>query len=159
MGSNTSMIKHFTATVYIIHESRVLLLKHPKIHKWVPPGGHIEVNETPVEAVLREAFEETGLAIELIRDEHLWVDYSNAASFERPFMCLLENIPEHNSQPAHQHMDLIYLAKPIGGELKTENNVPLRWFTLDEVLALESEVEIFQETKEAILKINAPAYK
>ena len=31
---------------------------------WVPPGGHIELNETLLEAGLRELREETGLKLD-----------------------------------------------------------------------------------------------
>ena len=36
-----------------------------KVKAWLPPGGHIENNETPVEAVKRETFEEAGIHIKL----------------------------------------------------------------------------------------------
>ena len=140
------MEKHFTATVYIIENEKVLLLLHPKHRKWLPPGGHIEPNETPPECACREAFEETGLAIEIIPQENLWVEDWNATSFCRPYLCLLENMPAHGTHPAHQHMDLIYLAKPIGGYLLEG----VKWFSLSEVKALKDDVDIFAETKNTI---------
>ncbi len=42
------------------------LIFHRKLKKWLPPGGHIDPNEMPSETAIREAFEETGLEIELI---------------------------------------------------------------------------------------------
>ncbi len=36
------------------------------INKWLPVGGHIEQNETPDEALLREIKEETNLDVELL---------------------------------------------------------------------------------------------
>jgi ADP-ribose pyrophosphatase YjhB (NUDIX family) len=149
------MEKQFTATVYILEEDKVLLLFHPKIKKWVPAGGHIEPNELPSECAIREALEETGLHIELIKDEHLWVDRWNAKSIERPWLCLLENIPPHNSQPAHQHIDFVYLARRIGGSIEEEHQKQnaIRWFTYDEVLALKPDEEIFLETQETVGKI------
>ncbi len=143
--------RHFTATVYILQDQEVLLLFHPKLQKWLPPGGHIEVNETPSECARRETQEETGLEIEFIKEEHLWLNYANAYSTERPFMCLIENIPAHRDQPPHQHIDFIYLARPIGGTLLTHEQ--LRWFSLPKIELLESEVEIFAETKETINKL------
>lgn len=120
---------------------------HPKLKKWLPPGGHVEENETPIEAAHREVKEETGLSIILISDEHVWVNQWNAKSFERPFMCLLEEIPPHGKQPAHQHIDLIYLATPQEGSLPDQ---PVRWFTAEEVASLKSDMEIFAETQEVI---------
>ncbi len=146
------MERQFTATLYIVQEMQTLLLLHPKLHKWLPPGGHLEPNETPPEGALREAREETGLEIELINEEHVWVNCWNAASFERPFLCLLENIPPHNGYPPHQHVDFIYLGKPIGGSL-TPEKAELRWFTLEEALALKTDEEIFDETQQTLRSI------
>ena len=53
--------RHFTATGFVVHRGRVALHWHPKVKAWLPPGGHIEANEDPVQAVLREIEEETGL--------------------------------------------------------------------------------------------------
>ncbi len=145
--------KHFTATAYIVQEGKVLLIPHPKLNKWLPPGGHVEPNETPPECACREAFEETGLKIQIIPQENLWIEAWNAASFERPYLCLLENIPAHGDKPAHQHMDFIYLAKPADGSITQDAKWGARWFSLEEVEALVDDDEIFGETKKAIRHI------
>lgn len=149
------MERQFTATAYIIQENRVLLVFHKKLKKWLPPGGHLDPNELPPEAAKREAREETGVEIEIIPQENLWINRWNANSFERPFMCLLEEIPEHNGHPAHQHVDFIYLAKPIGG--KHEHNMlevdGMHWFTIEEIEKLKDDVDIFLETKMTLRKI------
>ena len=142
------MEKHFTATAYIISSGKVLLLFHNKIQKWLPPGGHLERNETPPMAARREVLEETGLEIEWISQENLWIDRWNAKSLERPYLCLLENIPAHGNTPEHQHIDFIYIAKPIGGALLSDPLI--RWFSLEEVLSLKPDEEIFLETQETI---------
>src|SRR5579872_3889624 len=129
------MERHFTATVYILHRGKLLLHRHPKLGKWLPPGGHVEANETPPEAARREAYEETGLEIEFIEQENLKIDAYNAISFERPFLCLLENIPAYKDKPAHQHMDMIYLAKP-----KTSEYVPIngfKWYSYEDLKDLD----------------------
>ena len=142
------MKRHFTATTYIISSNKILLLFHPKIKKWLPPGGHLEANETPPEGAKREVLEETGLEIQWILQENLWIDRWNAKSIERPYLCLLENIPAHGNTPEHQHIDFIYVAKPIGGTLIQTHEI--RWFNLEEVLALTSDLEIFLETQKTI---------
>ncbi len=142
------MEKHFTATAYIISGDQILLLFHPKLNKWLPPGGHLEENETPSEGARREVLEETGLEVEWILQENLWIDRWNAKSIERPYLCLLENIPAHGSKPEHQHIDFIYLSKPTGGTLIRDPLI--RWFSLEEVLALKPDEEIFIETQETI---------
>jgi 8-oxo-dGTP pyrophosphatase MutT (NUDIX family) len=148
------MQKHFVTSVYILEDNRVLLLMHPKLKKWLPPGGHVEENETPIEAALREVEEETGLLVELFSDEHVWIEKWNANSFHRPFLCLIEEIPPYKDQAAHQHIDLIYLARPLpNSQIKPTPDHPLRWFTFDEVRSLRSDEEIFAETQEVIQTI------
>lgn len=140
------MEKHFTATAYIIDQGKVLLLMHPKLKKWLPPGGHIEANETPPDCAKREALEETGLEIELILQENLWLNFWNASSIARPYLCLLENIPAHGDKTAHQHIDMIYLASPVRGSLLEG----AQWFSLEEVEQMTDDDEIFAETKRTI---------
>jgi ADP-ribose pyrophosphatase YjhB (NUDIX family) len=149
------MEAHFTATVYIIEDHSTLFIYHKKLRKWLPPGGHLHPNETPSEGALREAKEETGLEIELINQENVWIERWNAKSIPRPYMCLLEEIPAFGEQSAHRHIDMIYLAKPSGGceTLNRDETEGLRWFTLEEMEELESDVEIFEETKETVRQI------
>ncbi len=128
------MEKQFTATVYIFNDRKVLLHHHAKLGKWLPPGGHVELNETPPDAARREVMEETGLEIEFIEQENLKISAYNGTSFERPYLCLLENIPAYKDKPAHQHMDMIYLAKPVG--MKEDLN-GFRWFSYEELQGLE----------------------
>ena len=142
------MERQFTATVYIIENEKVLLIYHKKLKKWLPPGGHIDPNETPSEAAIREAREETGLTIELIKQENIWIDRWNAKSIERPYLCLLEEIPAHGSHAAHQHIDMIFIGRPVDGEI-VENQIEtdgIRWFSLHEVEQLHYDVDIFTET-------------
>lgn len=149
------MERQFTATVYIIDQERVLLILHRKLNKWLPPGGHLDPNETPAEGARREAREETGLEIEFIRQENVWIERWNARSFERPYLCLIEEIPPHKDVAAHQHIDFIYLGRPVGGVEKQNSDETdgMRWFTLDEIEALKADEEIFVETQETIRSI------
>jgi ADP-ribose pyrophosphatase YjhB (NUDIX family) len=151
------MERQFTATVYIIEQQRTLLILHRKLNKWLPPGGHLDPNETPPEGARREAREETGVEIEFITQENIWIDRWNAKSFERPYLCLIEEIPSFNGAPAHQHIDFIYLAKPVGGiEAQNIREVAgMRWFTMEEIEALKPDEEIFAETQETLRSIFA----
>ena len=137
--------RHFTATVYIFHEEKVLLHFHEKLGRWLPPGGHLELGETPPEAARREVLEETGLEIAFIEEEHLKISTPNARSFERPFLCLLEQIPAYKDQPPHEHMDFIYLAKPLHMKEVFEG---FRWFQIEELEPLN----LFPDTLELLKK-------
>lgn len=142
------MKREFTATTYIFHNGEVLLIHHKKFNKWLPPGGHVEENETPPEAAKREALEETGLEIEFITQENLWLNFWNANSIERPYLCLLEEIPSYKDKPAHQHIDMIFLGRPSGGNLIESSD--LRWFKQEEIREMKADVDIFQETQKVI---------
>ena len=146
------MEKQFTATVYIIDNEKVLLIFHRKLQKWLPPGGHMDCDETPPQTAKREALEETGLEIEFIQQENIWIDHWNAQSFERPYLCLLENIPAFGEMPAHQHIDFVYLAYPVGGQIvqNLDETLGIRWFTWDEIAALSADEDIFADTQQTL---------
>lgn len=146
------MERQFVASVYVFSNQRVLLIYHRKLQKWLPAGGHLDPNELPSEAAIRETLEETGLEVELLSDEHVWVNCWNAKSIPRPFLCLLEEIPAFGDQPAHQHIDNIYIAHAIGGheQINYHETQGLRWFTLEEVETLKDDLEIFDETKQVV---------
>lgn len=129
-------------------QGKFLLLFHRKHQKWLPPGGHLEKDETPPEAARREVFEETGLRIEFLRQENIWIDEWNANSIERPFSVLLERLAASEYGPAHEHIDFIYIARPIGGTL-TDG----KWFTLEEVQSLVPDKEVFRDTLQMVERL------
>ena len=55
--------RHFVATCYVVDDGATLLHEHEKLGMWLPPGGHVDRDELPHEAALRETYEETGLAL------------------------------------------------------------------------------------------------
>jgi len=99
--------RHFTVAVFVVWKGKVLLHQHRKLGMWLPPGGHIERDELPDEAAVREVFEETGVEVELVGERREDVD--DPVQLHRPAGVQLENIG-----PGHQHIDLIYFARPRG---------------------------------------------
>ena len=93
--------------VFVVWEGKVLLHHHRKLGMWLPPGGHIEKNELPDAAAVREVLEETGLDVELVGERR--EDVEDPVQLHRPAGVQLENIG-----PGHQHIDLIYFATPTG---------------------------------------------
>ena len=131
MNQATTMTRDFTATTFVVHGTRTLLLFHRKLHKWFPPGGHIEPHELPDVAAIREVREETGLEVQLLSVGSL---LGNVAVLPQPHCILLETIA-----PNHQHIDLIYFAHVIGGELKPSEREAhaARWLSWEELAAPE----------------------
>ena len=114
------MKKHFTVAVYIVHRDKILLHFHKKLKMWLPPGGHIERNELPDEAAVREVKEETGLDVRLVGRK--LKNFKGVRSLYLPQLIQQEDIGDH------YHIDLVYLAKPSGGKMKGA-----RWFSLDDL--------------------------
>lgn len=55
--------KHLVSYFMLFDETseKVLLVDHKKAQLWLPSGGHVEVNEHPIETVSRECLEELGV--------------------------------------------------------------------------------------------------
>ncbi len=142
------MQREFTATVYILDENKVLLVRHKKYAKWMPPGGHLLPNELPHEAAIREALEEAGVEIEIISQENISLHTAEARTIPRPHLCLLEEIPTHKNQSAHQHIDMVYLARPLS---RTRESKEVRWFNRNEIESLQSGADLFEDCKQLLL--------
>ena len=54
---------HITTSALILGPRGVVLHRHRLLGIWVAPGGHIDRDENPWDAAVREATEETGLAV------------------------------------------------------------------------------------------------
>ena len=109
-------VRHFTATGYLVHKNSVYLHWHEKVKMWLPPGGHIEDNEDPVQAVKREVLEETVLESVIVeRDQALSFEYPKLVSSPRYIM--VEDIDDPQIG-FHQHIDLIYYCRPKNGVQK-----------------------------------------
>jgi 8-oxo-dGTP pyrophosphatase MutT (NUDIX family) len=101
--------QHFTCTGFVVQGDRTLLLWHQRLRAWVPPGGHLEANEDPVTAVLREIREETGLQAKVLPLGQTF-PFGYPGQIVPPYTILLEDSPEPGEP--HKHMDLIYFCRP-----------------------------------------------
>lgn len=71
-----------TATVAILNNNKILLLKRGNTAPWNPnkfclPGGHCDSNESLENCATRETFEETGLILDCKLLDSFLVSYSN----------------------------------------------------------------------------------
>lgn len=114
--------RDFTATTFVVERQKTLLLWHKKIGAWLPPGGHIETNELPEEAAVREVREETGLTVQLLGGQR---QLDNVRVLYQPVCILLEDISQQ-----HQHIDLIYFARVINGtaQINPMESESMEWF-------------------------------
>lgn len=130
-ASQTNTTRDFTVAVFVVHEGRVLLHLHRKLGKWLPPGGHIEQDELPDEAALREVKEESGLVVELEGSRGIPGDYpDDTVQLIVPAGIQLERIV-----PGHEHIDLVYFARVRERQLLEASGVTegFRWFALEDL--------------------------
>lgn len=107
--SDTALARHFTATGFVVYRDSLLLHWHRKVKMWLPPGGHIEPNEDPVEAVLREIREEAGVRAEVV-PTGMAPELAYPARVHAPFTIMIEDIDDP-AQGFHQHIDMIYFCR------------------------------------------------
>ncbi len=96
---------HITATALVFHPdpTRVLLIHHHRLQRWLLPGGHIEPDDvTLAGSARREAMEETGIAL-------ADAGAATLAGID------VHAIPPKRDEPLHLHHDLIRLRSHFGG--------------------------------------------
>ena len=138
--------RHFTATTLVIFEEKVLLHWHKRLDRWLPVGGHIERDELPHEAALREIQEEAGIEAELFNPNSL-MSFTDVEELVPPAHLLLEDI-----NPFHQHIDFVYFARAFSAELGSdaEEAATLRWVALDEMADLGVPDDVRALTEKAL---------
>jgi 8-oxo-dGTP pyrophosphatase MutT (NUDIX family) len=120
---------HITASAVVFsHDEReVLLTLHPRVGRWIQLGGHCEPgDETVVDAALREATEESGIA-------GLEVEPGLYGAQAHPITCSL-GVPT-------RHLDLLFKIRAPRGAVpvRSAESTDLRWWPVD-ALPADSDV-------------------
>lgn len=112
---------HVTASAIVTGSRGTVLHRHKRLGLWLQPGGHIDRDETPWDAALRETREETGLG----------ATHAGTAA-------QLIHVDVHDGGRGHTHLDLRYLLlagdddpTPPAGE-----SPDVRWFAWDDAIAV-----------------------
>ncbi|MGI9148859.1 MAG: NUDIX hydrolase [Chloroflexota bacterium] len=136
------VLRHFTVAVFVVHAGQVLLHYHRTLGKWLPPGGHVEDNELPDDAAVREVLEETGVHARLVGARGLSVDEPRQLIV--PAGVQLEAIA-----PGHEHIDLVYFGVPDPAVHRSAEVDPrlaerdqVAWYAAPQLHALGASAEI-----------------
>lgn len=100
-------------------DGRVLLARRanePFAGFWDLPGGFLEEGEHPLDALVRELREETGLEAEPLEFLGIWMDRYDSG------------------EDAPSTLNLYWTARPVGGEpAPADDAAELGWFAVDEL--------------------------
>ena len=132
--------KSMTATVYVINDNKVLLHQHKKYKTWFPLGGHIEADEFPHEAAIREAKEESGFDITLVETELApEIELARVVRIPAPFCILHEGIGG-----VENFFDFIYIAETIETDPHPESDESkeFKWFSYEELLSYDIKTHV-----------------
>jgi 8-oxo-dGTP pyrophosphatase MutT (NUDIX family) len=123
----------FTVAIFVVHQDKVLVIHHRKLQKWLPLGGHIELDEDPEIAALREAKEESGLDVELVGERPPTTEPGTRALIAPRFLDI------HRISDTHEHIGMIYWARPKHDQvtLAAEEHLDIRWCTRADLDALQ----------------------
>jgi 8-oxo-dGTP pyrophosphatase MutT (NUDIX family) len=124
----------FTVAIFVVHDGKILLIHHRKLNAWLPLGGHIELDEDPEQAALREAKEESGLEVTLIGERPPTTGPGTRALIAPRFLDI------HRISDTHEHIGLIYWARPkssADAQCATEEHHDIRWCSARELDTLQ----------------------
>ncbi|GAB1642727.1 NUDIX hydrolase [Krasilnikovia sp. MM14-A1259] len=126
------LLKHATASVFLVTHIdaawRIGLIQHPRLQRWMLPGGHVEPDENPAEAAMREVREETGILAELL-DTHADGLSAAMADVLLPIWIAEQRVPpESRHAHPHVHVDHQYLAVAVQREPVQAAELQFGWF-------------------------------
>ena len=113
------------------------------MQEWLPPGGHVDLNEDPVQTTLREIKEETGFDVEIVPTRKP-LRVSNLDQIYAPHSIMIEDVVD-SEHGEHQHIDHIYFTRLIGdissptGELSRQGDKSSSWLWVSST-DLQSEI-------------------
>ncbi len=140
--------RDLAVSVFVVWRGQVLLHEHEKLALWLPPGGHVEPNELPDDAAVREVWEEAGVEVTLVGERA--IDAAGPRQLVRPRGVQLEDIA-----PGHQHVDLVYWARPVepyAGAIRSEG-APFGWYDAASVRRLPLTPEMVAWTELALREL------
>src|SRR3989344_8646376 len=127
----------FTAEAFIVYKNKVLLRMHDKLKVGMSAGGHIELDEDPVQAVIREAKEEVGLDIKVAGEvKPVENEIYNYREIIAP-----KHLGRHNITNTHEHVVFVYHATSNTDEIKDSESDHERsqtcWVTKEELAQMD----------------------
>ena len=121
---------------YLIHGGKVLLIHHKNMDVWIPPGGHIDENETPDDALIREFREEMNLDVQILNRNEISPSGNIVRQLAVPFYVNVHRISGVKGMEEHDHCCIYYLcaAEHLEGMRPDRSEVKdYAWFSPEEL--------------------------
>jgi 8-oxo-dGTP diphosphatase len=114
-----------TVSAYIIKDNQTLLVHHMLTGLWLPPGGHIDKDETPDEALLREIKEELNLDIKILNTPKIPMEGNIIDNLAVPFYCNTHKLIDH------VHYCSFYVCEPLTNKINSKKDEvkDFEWFS------------------------------
>jgi 8-oxo-dGTP diphosphatase len=140
----------FVVEVFIVYKDKVLLRIHDKFKIWLSVGGHIELDEDPNQAVLREVKEEVGLDIKLYDQNQL---LKHGDEKDRQLIPPV-GLGRHFVSSTHEHVCHIYFATSDTDNVIPEKETDVwKWVTAEELETMDLKPDIAFYAKEALKRL------
>lgn len=144
-----------TASAFVIRtdfeEPKLLLHVHKKLGVLLQPGGHVELHETPWQAITHELMEETGYELSQLQVLQPRVRISAIEAAVLHPQSIVHNTHYFDKEGVHKHTDISYAFttndEPRYTPGEGESNT-LRWVTFDELRLLRSPEEIYENVRQ-----------
>lgn len=152
--------RHLTASAVVLdpHARTVLLVDHLATGMWLFPGGHLEADEAPHEAVLREVGEETMVHAHLV-DPNAHLSFPGATALPAPWRVAEHVAPAkparagRPAEPEHKHIDMLFIATAADEGQTTgpaDEVAGVRWVPIDDLHTLNTRADIPALTRQAL---------
>lgn len=129
----------------------LLLHLHKKHGKLLQPGGHVELNETPWQAIAHELEEETGYNIQdlsILQPQDALTNLQGSVLHPIPGSFNTHSIDGQTNTHYHTDLGFVFIAtNPPANKPHEGESQDLRWMTLGDIEQLNSS-EIYQDTVE-----------
>lgn len=114
--------KHLVSyfVVFDVQAEKILLVEHKNAWLWLPPGGHVEIDENPIDTVKRECYEELGVE----------------ANFMHEFPIFITSTITVGLTAGHTDVSLWYLLRGNNHEnymFDADEFNSIKWFSINEI--------------------------
>ncbi|MEM7099189.1 MAG: NUDIX hydrolase [Pseudomonadota bacterium] len=124
---------HVTGSAWLVDPARkrLLLTHHKKLNMWLQLGGHSDSDPDTARVALKEAEEESGVAVTLLSPSILDID--------------IHEIPARKDDPAHYHFDVRFCVGALSTDVSiSDESHNLAWIEIDRVETYTTEESILR---------------